>query len=442
MLRRLLLTTLALLALGTAAASTAFAHNSLDTSTPADGASVEQAPTEVVFVFAKDVPLDTLTVTHTDPAGVRTELVGSRHGATTNEVVTPLPALAAGEHSVRWRLVGADGHAVTGRVQFTVAAAATTLPAVGVSTTVAPAPVTEVDTDGGSADDTGGTPGWIRWLLRYAGYLALMVIAGALTAETFVWRRPMAPRYRALLGPALAVVAATAFLQLAVLAGDVTGEAAWSSLGELGTAAEIPAGMALVIRIVLAFVTWLLVARERPAADDLYAAVVVLLSLGMLGTWAFAGHARTMRWPWVGVPLDVAHHGAAAAWVGGLAVLGGLALPGRHLDDAVTVARRFSRVAAWSVGIIVATGVLQTLRLDSATLFSTTHGRLVVAKVVLLGVMLWMADRNRRLVLARFQPGVVAEGDVVVLRTMMLRELAVGLVVLGVTASLVVATPG
>ena len=62
--------------------------------------------------------------------------------------------------------------------------------------------------------------------------------------------------------------------------------------------------------------------------------------------------------------------------------------------------------------------------------------------MVLLALMLWMADRNRRLVLARFQPDVIGEDDVTVLRTMMWRELVVGVVVLGVTASLVATAPG
>ncbi len=442
MIRRLLLTTLALLALITGVAGTAFAHNSLDASTPADGATVDLAPADVLLVFAKDVPLDTLTVTHTDPTGVRTELPGSRHGASAREVLTPLPALAAGEHSVRWRLVGDDGHAVTGRVQFTVTTGAvtTTVPTAVAPTTTTIA--TEVSDAGADDEGTGGTPDWIRWLLRYASYLALMLVAGVLAVEAFVWRRPMAARYRALVTQALAAIALLALLQLAVLAGDITGNAAWSSLGSLGTAAEHPVGVALMIRIVLAFAAWLLVAYQRPTNDDIAAGVVALLSLGMLATWSFTGHARTMRWPWLGVPLDMAHHAAAAAWIGGLLALAVYALPTRQLDDSIDLAHRFSRLAARAVAVIVATGVLQTVRLDGTALLTTTHGRLVLAKVVLLGVMLWMADRNRRLVLARFQPDVVGATDVTLLRRMMWRELAVGVVVLGVTASLVVQPPG
>ena len=63
-------------------------------------------------------------------------------------------------------------------------------------------------------------------------------------------------------------------------------------------------------------------------------------------------------------------------------------------------------------------------------------------KVALLSLMLWMADRNRRLVLARFQTETVGAADVTLLRQMMWREFAVGVVVLGVTASMVALPPG
>ena len=100
-------------------------------------------------------------------------------------------------------------------------------------------------------------------------------------------------------------------------------------------------------------------------------------------------------------------------------------------------------VAAWSVGLIVATGVVQAVRLGGGPgdILATTHGKLLLAKVALLGAMLWLADRNRRLVQQRFQPGLVTAHDVTLLRETMRRELLVGVVILGVTASLVVSPP-
>ena len=101
---------------------TALAHNSLVSSDPADGATLAVAPTQIVWVFDKSVPLDTLTVTLTDSSGARSELAGSVHGAAGDtEVVTPLPVVPPGVVSVRWRLVGPDGHPVSGRVELTIA---------------------------------------------------------------------------------------------------------------------------------------------------------------------------------------------------------------------------------------------------------------------------------------------------------------------------------
>ena len=67
------------------------------------------------------MPLDTLSIELIDASGVRTTLTGSTHGAAGDtEVVTPFPALEQGEVNTRWRLVGPDGHPITGRVSFVV----------------------------------------------------------------------------------------------------------------------------------------------------------------------------------------------------------------------------------------------------------------------------------------------------------------------------------
>lgn len=442
MVRRLLLLALVLVAAVLGASSPASAHNSMASSTPEDGSTVT-APLDVArFVFTKDVPLETLTVTLTDPSGVRTTLPGSTHGADAKEVVTPLPALADGAHTLRWRLVSADGHAITGRVSFTVALAVA--PAAGGSTVPPPTTTASVaEPVAPEQDEPATTPAVIRWALRFGSYLAIVAVAGVTVAETFLWRAAASPRMRGVVARALAVIAVLALLQLFVLAGDIAGTRAWSAWGTVATAAETSAGMALVVRMALAFAAWVLLTRDRPRDPLIHSQVVLLLSLGMLATWSFAGHARSMRWPWLGVPVDVVHHGAAAAWLGGLAVIGAATVRGNGDARLVEMLRRFSRVAAWSVGLIVATGLLQGLRLGGGpgALFTTAHGRLVLVKIGLLGVMLWFAARNRRTVQHDLQPGAVTPGTLTAARTMVRRELAVGLAILGVTASLVVTSP-
>ena len=64
--------------------------------------------------------------------------------------------------------------------------------------------------------------------------------------------------------------------------------------------------MAFALRMTLASVMWIVLFRASIVHREVYWTAVSLPGLGLLGTWAFAGHARSMRWPAVGVITDVA----------------------------------------------------------------------------------------------------------------------------------------
>ena len=452
MARRLLLIPFLIIAAIAALASPAGAHNSLETSEPADGASLSRVPDQMVLTFVASVPLDTLTLTLIDPEGARTTLPGAAHGASGGrEVVVSLPALTEGTATVRWRLVGPDGHAVSGRVAFTVPASVVPASVVplptptALSVQVAPPPTSEPGRGVGDVDPAEWrTAGWLRWLLRYGSYLAIMVAGGILITETFVWRAARRSRgLRRLTESALTVVGVGALAQLLVIASDISGRAPWSSWSTVDTALETDAGLALAIRVVLVFAAWLLLFEARPRSPQVYWDVIVVLAAGTLATWSLAGHARSMRWPWLGVPLDVVHHGAAAAWIGGLALVGLRAVPRLRGEELSEVLERFSRLAAWSVAVLVATGLVQTLRLagDPAALLSSTHGRILVAKVAILAVMLAFANANRRRITSWSRSAAAAGSDVRALRRAIGVEFATGLAVIGLTAAMVVSPP-
>lgn len=433
---------------------TASAHNTLLSTDPAAGATVPAAPTQIVWEFQNPVPLDTMTVTLIDPSGVRSELDGSVHGAAgETQVVTSLPALQPGAVSVRWRLVGADGHPITGRVEFTVAAVATTTVApasaepadvVAPPDTTAP-PATE-GTDETSGDDSASgfsTSSMIRWILRYSSYLAIMAVVGILLTSAYVWAGAGThPLLHRVLERALFATAILAFLQLLVVASDVSGEAPWASLSSIDAAITTDAGMALAIRIVLAFTMWLILFQYRIVHPDVYWTVASFASLLLLGTWAFAGHSRSMRWPELGVITDVAHHAAAAAWIAGLAIVGWIIIPTAAADVLVVAVRRFSRVAAISVAILVVTGIVQSIRLVGSPLdlFDADHGRYLAAKIAVLAAMLGIASHNRRRVEGRLDPATV-EQQRGPLRKSVIAEFAVGLAIVGITAAMVVSPP-
>lgn len=427
-------------------AGTAFAHNTLLGSDPADGASFTAAPTQITWQFDNAVPLETMTVTLIDATGARSELSGSLHGpAGDTEVVTPLPTLGPGPVSLRWRLVGPDGHPITGRVDFTITGApATTAPAAAADSptttilTPAPQPITETDTGEFS------TPSALRWLLRYGSYLAILAAVGILLTSAGVWADAAAhPVLRRVLSRSLIATVVLAFAQVLVVASDVSGKAPWASLSSLDAAATTDAGMAYMIRIGLALLMWIVLFRYEFTYTDVYWTAVSLPGIGLLGTWAFAGHSRSMRWPAVGVATDVAHHAAAAGWIAGLAIVGWVAIPTTAPDVLVPVVRRFSRMAATCVAVLVTTGVVQTIRLvgGPGALFEADHGRYLAVKIVVLAGMLAIANVNRRRVDARLHEPSDAPRHLDALRRAVVTEFAIGLAIIGITSAMVVSPP-
>ena len=101
----------------------ATAHTALETSTPADGSTVDRAVRRVVLTFNEPI----------EPAGQGAQLLDSS-GTTVDADVTvdgavvtvrPAEPLTSGGHGVGWAVRSGDGHPVRGTVRFTVDAAAT-----------------------------------------------------------------------------------------------------------------------------------------------------------------------------------------------------------------------------------------------------------------------------------------------------------------------------
>ena len=112
--------TLALTAL-TLASAAAFAHARLQASTPANGASVGPAPTELRLQYNEPIEAAMSTVKLTGPgdATVATDKVVADPGDD-KTLVQPLPKLAAGDYRVQWTTMGHDGHHTQGEIRFTV----------------------------------------------------------------------------------------------------------------------------------------------------------------------------------------------------------------------------------------------------------------------------------------------------------------------------------
>ncbi|WP_239020643.1 copper resistance CopC family protein [Nakamurella antarctica] len=105
-------------------AGTALAHNALTGTNPADGAQVSVGPSEIVLTFDQTVQNYEPLVTVTGPDGGRWQ--GSPIAVLNNTVTVPLSPLGpAGDYTVAFRIISADGHPVEGTSTFTLSAAGT-----------------------------------------------------------------------------------------------------------------------------------------------------------------------------------------------------------------------------------------------------------------------------------------------------------------------------
>jgi len=137
-----------------------------------------------------------------------------------------------------------------------------------------------------------------------------------------------------------------------------------------------------------------------------------LLGIALVVSLAWCGHAGSGMGAGGDIHLaaDVVHLAAAAIWVGGLIPLLLLLRPSLPLTPLkrYDVVRRFSTLAAWSVALLVVSGLVNTWFMTNGfrDLIGTDYGDLLLVKIALFVVMLGFAALNR----FRLTPRLAAAG--------------------------------
>lgn len=411
--------------------SSASAHNTFVDSSPANGQVLAVAPANWSVTFASDVPLDSASGEIVRSDGSRASLASPTHGQTTTTVVFALPSDLTGSVTARWRLVGTDGHVISGRVTFSIGAPTETGPGNdNTSNSVTP-------TDG---DDSTGLPAPAQTTLRLLNYIALLAVGGLFAAESHFARGSLSSPvagHTVLYGAG--VLAVIPVVQILQLAADISASSLFGALTRWGDALSILPGQMTALRAVFgAIVAAVAFGSLRGRSDERLPFIAAGASAGYLVTLAYSGHARSQGSPWLGIPVDVVHTAAVTYWLGGVAVLLVVVAPMLDTTSALAAYRRFGSGARLAVPVIIGTGVIQTARLHGGvvSLFSSTHGRVLLVKIAVVAAMLKVADRNRRLLSAssqavnerRLRRDITATA---------LAETGIGLVVVAVTAVLV-----
>jgi copper transport protein len=404
------------------APSAALGHVILESSQPVTQSRLETPPNEIRLRFNQAVTVSPGAIQVLAPDGTLLSAT-----ATTSEegrvVTAPVSRVARGAgYTVRWRVIGGDGHAPAGVFTFGVGVAA-------------PPPTEAVGASGAT---------WRDDVARWALFVALALLIGPLVVRLVVVRGPVPARVERgfhLVGVVAAflvidvgivafVLRASNALQLPLgdlLYGDLQPFAEKTRFGIAFLVMTL--GFGIVAAVLL--LAWIL---ERPELRW----PALALSLALASGLSLSGHQATEdNAGWLSQAADWVHLVAASVWAGGLVALAFLVWP-----LAPSLRRNtflgFARLAVLLVGVMVLAGAYLALaRLPEASdLWQTQYGRLLLLKLGIVAVALTWGAAHHFVVRPRLEAG--REPNV---RHSLAGEAAVALTVLLAAAILTNAAP-
>lgn len=235
------------------------------------------------------------------------------------------------------------------------------------------------------------------------------------------------------IGAALILVAAFVRAAVQVQAFAEPGEP-W--LPVLRTILDTGLGRALQLQVIWSAAALMAFSVARLGRQRGWSAAAIAMLVCSL-TPALSGHAAAADQPTLAMTAATVHVLAAGAWIGGLFHL----YRASGVASEVTLARllqAFHRVALTAAAALVFTGLYHvwTLLPAPSALWTDVWGRLLVAKLSVLGAVLWLGYRHWK-----GSEQSLAKGNRAGLRTSLGRELALALVVLLLTGVLTSVSP-
>ncbi|MGB3687522.1 MAG: CopD family protein [Ornithinimicrobium sp.] len=447
-----------------ALAAPALAHTDLDSTTPADGATIDGPVDEVSLTFTLPVTQLGDGVSIDGPDGkVPVEVSSAEEGVVW--IAVPSEPLSSGTYTGQWSVAAQDGHPLSGEFTFDVdagpagassSAEDTAESASDESAVVTSDPQDENDDDsvatGAAADTARDASGFAEVVARLASAAALwggLVAGGALIFASTVLKgsdradMPViatAIRWSAAL-ILIALVVRVMARAVLISQGDITAAISPTAISDsLGDTTRWVLGLQAVGAL-----TVLLATRPMLVRPWIIAVGVIALGAGHI----LAGHSNTVEPRWIVLAADIAHLVAAAVWVGGVVMIGMLLRHRRRHGqplNAAAIGARFSVIAAAAVTVVGVAGVVLAITIldRPQELWLTSWGLFLLAKMAVVAVAAAIGAYNHfRVVPALAEPArheSPVGGASELLRRSATHETGIMLVIVLLTAWLVAAS--
>ncbi len=425
------------------------ADNSLVSSTPTAGITVEASPPSLLLTFANPLgATNTIDVVcNGSPIAVGTPQVGLDGVSLSVSVPNPLPK---GECAVAWQVSQPDGQGGgSSTFLFTVAndtlatvAPLVTTPAAGTTaitgSTVAPTTTSSTDT-ATPESGSGGPLGLSRLLIS----LGVATLFGALVLIATAW--PEGVEYILtvrFLRSAWLLTLVVAGFNAACVAARISGKGIGSSLSPTAWSGltDTTPGIAALARVIFVLLTgWVVTRPERviDPATQLPALALPGLAVATLGFSRGGGQLA-----FLGYAAGIAHALAMAVWLGGLILLARVVLAGPGEEDLVHAVRGFARISTLALTVTILTGFIQMYRLDWGEIFTSSHGRVLFLKSIAVGAMVFLGVAARQFIKERVARVDAMTGQLAIrLRRAVGIEAMCGVVVLTLTAWMLSLSP-
>lgn len=409
----------------------------LVSTTPADGAALVTSPPQLIATF--DSPISSAFTMQVACNGTPPTFTQARASEDALSLIidvsaTPLPK---GDCHVAWTVQGVnEPGAITGAFSFTIQQDTVLTQAGAVPTgTDAAAAASGSATGGATATDGSDLSGPLG-LFRLLSTIALAALFGALVLITVAW--PEGVEYILtirFLRYAWIVATAATWVMVACIVADTKGTGFTRGLipTNWGPLKDSTPGIAVLGRVILvAGAGWVAIRPERVIDPTTQLVALALPGLAV----ATLGFSRTGgEFAVVGYAAGVVHALAMAVWLGGLILLARVVLAGPGEDDLVHAVRGFGRLSTPAMLLTVVSGAAQLYRLDRGHLLDTTHGRLLLLKVVPVVGMVFVGVATRQFVHARLTRAEALSAPIAgKLRRAIGMEALIGVVVLAITS--------
>ena len=369
-------------------AGPAQAHAGLESSDPADGATLQTAPTQVTASFTEPPDPDLSSITVVNAAGQEVQAGDALRGAAPRSLAVPLsPDLPDGVYTVSWVVVSeADGHQTAGAFAF----------GVGVDPGQSTGPAVPVE------DTSGPTPLSVTGkLLLYLG-----IVLGIGTAFSGLWTIGEDLPGRRVLSLSAGIAGALGAIAM-LLAERSTLDVSLDSLLSSST------GRSYVWLLVTAGALLVFGAGTAATRGTTMLALMGAAAVATAVARAEGGHAAAADPAWPQELAQSVHVVAMSVWIGGFVPILLLLRQRRRADGPAPIdqVRRFSRSAGWAVLVVVATGIVRVIDeaggLGAVTklLFDTSYGTALLVKLALVVLIVGLGAVNRWRSIPRFASG-------------------------------------